>query len=155
MDSVEQQHERAVPEPEGVRLHASKTVRVLFAAAGLLSLALGVIGAFLPLLPSTVFVLLAAFCFARSSERFYNALLGSRLFGPTIHNWLAYRCISKTARTRATWLIVITFAITIGFVVRALYLRFLLAALAAGLIFFLARLPLCRSTEEAEPQHLA
>ncbi|MBM0141543.1 hypothetical protein ALQ53_01533 [Pseudomonas cannabina] len=61
-------------------------VRYLLAAVGWLSVALGVIGIFLPVLPTTPFLLLAAACFARSSPRFYHWLINHRQLGPWIRD---------------------------------------------------------------------
>ena len=61
--------------------------RVIYKPAGLLFLALGAAGIVLPILPTTPFILLAAWCFARSSERWHQRLLASELFGPIIDNW--------------------------------------------------------------------
>lgn len=61
---------------------------------GFLFLALGLLGIALPILPSTPFILLAAWFFARSSERWHRRLLDSELFGPMIRNWERSRCIS-------------------------------------------------------------
>ena len=61
---------------------------------GFLFLALGLLGIALPILPSTPFILLSAWFFARSSERWHRRLLDSELFGPMIRNWERSRCIS-------------------------------------------------------------
>ena len=68
--------------------------RILWLAGGLMSLALGIIGAVLPLLPTTPFVLLAAFCFARSSPRLQAWLENDPRFGPMIENWRRHGAIS-------------------------------------------------------------
>lgn len=61
--------------------------RWIFLTVGSLFVGLGVLGIFLPVLPTTPFLLLAAACYARSSERFYNWLLTNRLFGIHIRNY--------------------------------------------------------------------
>lgn len=61
---------------------------------GFLFLALGLLGVALPVLPSTPFILLSAWFFARSSERWHARLLDSELFGPMIRNWERNRCLS-------------------------------------------------------------
>lgn len=68
--------------------------RTVYKPLGLLFLALGAAGLVLPILPTTPFVLLAAWFFANSSEEWHRRLLDSELFGPMIHNWEANRCIS-------------------------------------------------------------
>jgi uncharacterized membrane protein YbaN (DUF454 family) len=62
-------------------------VRLLYLSFGSLCFVLGVIGAFVPLLPTTPFMLLAAYCFSRSSEKLHRKLLDSKLFGPCIRDW--------------------------------------------------------------------
>lgn len=68
-------------------------IRMFYFVAGLLSLLLGLVGVVLPLLPTTPFVILAAFCFSRSSEPLHQWLLNQRLFGPLIRDWEAYGVI--------------------------------------------------------------
>ncbi len=65
---------------------------------GLISLSLGFIGAFLPVLPTTCFVLLAAWCFAKSSPKWHQRLLDSPLFGESLKHWETHRCIPPKAR---------------------------------------------------------
>ena len=74
--------------------------RPLWLAAGSLSLALGVAGIVLPLLPTTPFVLLAAWCFTRGSPRWEAWLLAHPRFGPMVADWRAQRAIPR----RAKWL---------------------------------------------------
>lgn len=68
--------------------------RAVYKPLGLLFLALGAAGLVLPVLPTTPFVLLAAWFFANSSEEWHRRLLESELFGPMIRNWESNRCIS-------------------------------------------------------------
>jgi hypothetical protein len=68
-------------------------LKLFWLICGILSLALGVIGIVLPLLPTTPFVLLAAALFAKSSKTFYDYLVNSQYFGPIIKNWHETRTI--------------------------------------------------------------
>ncbi len=75
--------------------------RALWAAAGTLALATGIVGIFLPLLPTTPFVLLAAFCFSRGSARLEAWLLAHPRLGPPIADWRARRAIPLRAKQLA------------------------------------------------------
>lgn len=70
----------------------------LWIIAGGLSLGLGIIGIFLPILPTTPFVLLAGFCWAKSSDKLYQKLLAHPLFGKMLRNWQQRRAVPKTAK---------------------------------------------------------
>ena len=100
-----------------MRKHNSLTVRLAFLALGTLFLALGIAGAFLPVLPTTPFMLLAAACYARASTRFYNGLLNNRMFGPTILEWRRYRSIPYRVKWTALILMAVTLSISIIFYV--------------------------------------
>lgn len=77
-------------------------MKILFFGLGLTALVLGVLGIFLPILPTTPFILLSAFCFAQSSERFYHWLTQHRYFGPMIADWQHYRRVPKKAKYAAS-----------------------------------------------------
>ena len=89
-------------------------MRWLWIAAGLVSLAVGVVGLFVPLLPSTVFLLFASYAFARSSERLHRWLLEHRRFGPPIRHWHDERAIHRTAKRNATIVIIAGFAFSVS-----------------------------------------
>jgi hypothetical protein len=65
----------------------SPLVRALLIVLGMLSLGVGLVGVFIPVLPTTPFLLLAAACFARGSERIYDWMIGNRLFGSYLRNY--------------------------------------------------------------------
>ena len=75
--------------------------RQIWRIAGGASLVLGVIGIFLPLLPTTPFLLLAAYCFQRSSPRLHNWLVNHPTFGPAIDDWQQHGAISRMAKVQA------------------------------------------------------
>lgn len=86
----DRQHEN----PKGVRV-------ILWRAAGFVALGLGILGVPLPLLPTTPFLLLSAFCFARSSPRLHAWLVGHPTFGPPIRDWREHGAISRRAKIMA------------------------------------------------------
>lgn len=75
--------------------------KYLLISLGWLSVAMGTIGAFLPLLPTVPFMLLAGWCFARSSERFHGWLLNHRQFGPILRDWEQNGSLTRKVRNRA------------------------------------------------------
>lgn len=79
----------------------NRFVRALYIAAGCVMLALGVIGMFLPLMPTTIFLILAAWFFSKSSERLEAWLLGHKYLGPTIVNWRRHGVIAPRAKLLA------------------------------------------------------
>lgn len=91
-------------------------LRWLIFGTGWLCVGLGALGVVLPLLPTTPFMLLAAFCFARTSPRFHRWLLSSRVFGPLIDNWQRERYIEKRSRRTALLVVAVTFGLSIAVV---------------------------------------
>ena len=69
---------------------------------GLLCLGLGGVGVFVPLMPTTVFLLVAAYAFARSSDRLHGWLLSHRLFGSVIKDWQKHGAISRRGKFFST-----------------------------------------------------
>ncbi|MEM9620389.1 MAG: YbaN family protein [Pseudomonadota bacterium] len=88
-------------------------MRYLWIALGWISIVLGVVGAFLPLLPTTPFLLLAAFSFSRGSERLHAWLLNHPKLGPPIHAWEAEKAISRQVKIVAQISIVAVFILSI------------------------------------------
>ena len=75
-------------------LKENRLKRRMYLALGFVALVLGIIGIPLPVLPTTPFLLLSAWCFSRSSERWHQWLLANETFGPVITSWEKRRCIS-------------------------------------------------------------
>jgi uncharacterized membrane protein YbaN (DUF454 family) len=124
-----------------VSKHPSYPVRVALLVAGSGCVAAGLAGIFLPVLPTTPFLLLAAACYARASRRFYNALLNNRLFGPAILEWQEHRSIRYRTKLTAILLMSLTMAVSIVFFVPNGWLQALLAALGLVLAVVLYRIP--------------
>jgi uncharacterized membrane protein YbaN (DUF454 family) len=124
-----------------IDVHPSRTVRVALVVAGTGFVGLGVLGAFLPVLPTTPFVLLAAACYARASARFYNALLSNRLFGPTIREWRRHRSIPYRTKWTAIALMAITLTASIALGVEDGRMQFGLVAFGVLLAAWMARIP--------------
>jgi uncharacterized membrane protein YbaN (DUF454 family) len=89
-------------------------VKYFWLALGWLCVGLGAIGAVLPLLPTVPFLLLAAICFARSSERVHQWLITHPRFGPPIQDWQRSGAIRRRVKWYATISIAISFAIPLS-----------------------------------------
>lgn len=132
-----------------VRHHDSRLVRALLVALGFAFVALGILGAFLPVLPTTPFLLLAAACFARASARFYNLLLNSRTFGPLIVEWRRHRSIPWRTKLWAIGLMATTLTVSVVFFVRELWLQVALAGLGVLLAAWMYAIP----SRDRRPRH--
>lgn len=80
---------------------------------GYLSLFLGFVGIFLPIMPTTPFVILAAYCFARSNQKMRDKLLKHRIFGPLIQDWERHRGIRRSVKIKATLVVTISISCTL------------------------------------------
>ena len=111
--------------------------RLAYLALGFSSLGLGILGAFLPLLPTTCFILLAAWAFARSSERWHQALRNHARFGATVRLWEDHRCIPRRAKQIAVAAIAATFALSIFLLRQSTLLVVLLLLIMTALMVFI------------------
>ena len=126
---------------EHVKPVTRSSVRYALTALGIAFTAAGVAGIFLPLVPTTPLLLLAAACFARASTTFYNALLNHRYLGPPIRQWREHRSISSRSKVLAIVLIVLTFGISILGFVPTIAGKAIVGLVGIALIVYLARLP--------------
>lgn len=123
------------------RLHTSRAMRIAFIALGMIALGLGIAGVVLPVLPTTPFVLLAAACFARGSQRFHDWLLAHPLFGPIIIEWNEYGSIPWRTKIVAIVLMSTTLTVSIVFFIEPRWLQAALALLGMLLATWLYRVP--------------
>jgi len=122
----------------------SNARRRLLIIAGTLFTAIGIVGIFVPILPTTPFLLLAAACYMRSSERFYNRLLHNRLFGAYLSNYLAGRGMPLRVKIWTIALLWATIGGTALFAVNHLAIRIVLILVAICVTVHIALLKTAR-----------
>ncbi len=118
--------------------------RIAILVLGCVSLAVGVVGIFLPLIPTTGPLLLAAVCFDRSSPTFHSWLMNNRYLGGYIKNYRAGRGLPLMQKVCTIGLLWTTITLSIVFAVDAWWGRALLAAVAIGVTWHVASLPTYR-----------
>ena len=119
---------------------ASSLKKGLLLAAGTASVAVGAVGIFLPLLPTTPFLLIAAACFVRSSERRYQWLISHRVLGPYIRNYREYGAVTRHAKIVTLGLLWGTMCLTAFGFVDSLVVRVILLAIAVGVTVHVLRM---------------
>jgi uncharacterized membrane protein YbaN (DUF454 family) len=110
----------------------SKVSRSLLIVAGTTSTAVGIVGIFIPVLPTTPFLLLAAACYMRSSERFYRWLTHNRFFGAYIRNYIEGRGIPVRVKIITITLLWLGIGLSAAFATENLIVRIVLGAIAVG-----------------------
>lgn len=128
-------------------------LRALLILLGFLFVGLAALGIAVPGLPATPFLLLAAACFARSSERFYGWLLGNPVFGPMIRDWRETRSMSRRSKAIALASIIVVGGTSVVFVIEHDVLRAVVAALLLCPIFIVSRVPTTENVAPAEIEH--
>lgn len=114
-------------------------MRFLWVICGFVALGLGLIGIALPLLPTVPFLLLAAFFFARSSERLHNWLITHPRLGPPIEDWNTHGAIRRPAKILASASILAAFMISVVAGVRPMILLIQAVTLCAVALFIWTR----------------
>lgn len=113
--------------------------RAVWNVSGLALVAIGLLGTLLPLLPTVVFMLAAAFCFARGSQRLHDWLMGHPLFGPPIRDWHQHGAIRRPAKRMAMVAIALSFVFAVGLGIPAWALGLQALALGGVSVFILTR----------------
>ena len=112
----------------------------LLVTLGWFFVVLAIIGAFLPILPTTPFLILALALFSKSSPRFHQMLLDNKWFGPSLKQWEQDKTLARTTKYKATTLIVITFTVSITILHGRINLQLMLGGIAVFLLFFIWRI---------------
>ncbi len=106
--------------------------RRLLIGAGTLCTGLGIIGIVVPILPTTPFLLLAAACYMRSSERFYQWLINNRIFGAYVRNYIEGRGMPIRIKIFTILLLWLAIGLSIAFGVQNTVIRIVLVGIAIG-----------------------
>lgn len=122
-------------------LSRNRLLRRVLLVAGTIFVGLGMLGILIPVLPTTPFLLLAAACYARSSERFYSWLLNHRWFGKQVRTYREGRGISLKAKAISISLLWLTILFSTLFIVHPLPAKIILMVIAAGVTLYLLSLP--------------
>lgn len=114
--------------------------RPIFFAIGTISVALGLLGIFLPLLPTTPFLLLASFCYTRSSQRMHHWLTTNRWCGAYIRNYEEGLGMSQRQKLIAISMLWLAIGYSVIFAVTLLWLKALLLMIAIGVTWHLIKI---------------
>lgn len=117
----------------------TRAARIGWLVVGLFALALGALGVALPLLPTTPFILVAAFAFAQSSERLHQWLLDHNVFGPLIENWRRYGAISRRAKVVSVASMAAVLLVSLAIAAPAAVIVVQLVVLGGAALFILTR----------------
>ena len=119
----------------------SRLVKGVLVAAGTVSAGLGVLGILLPVVPTTPFLLLAAVCYAHSSERFYVGLLTNCYFGQYIRDWREKRGLTLATKLCIIFVLAATMGVSAVFFVPLMPVKILLGIVGACVSIYVWRLP--------------
>jgi hypothetical protein len=117
----------------------TRAARVTWLIVGFLALALGALGIALPLLPTTPFILVAAFAFAQSSDKLHQWLLDHNVFGPLIDNWQRHGAISRRAKVASVVSMAAVLGISVAMAAPPVVIVVQLVVLGAVALFILSR----------------
>ncbi len=120
---------------------SGKMMRGVYVVVGTIALVIGAIGIFLPVIPTTPLVILAAACYYRGSERLHAWILSSRRFGETIKNYQEGRGLTRDTKVRAISMMWASIIISAWFFVSNLFVRVAMIGVAIGVTVYLVRLP--------------
>ena len=138
MKTVKHKKSKEVQDTYQQPIVKNKALRWLLIISGTIFVGLGVIGIFLPVLPTTPFLLAAAWCYARSSERYYNWLISNKRFGKYIKDYREGKGIPVRAKITAITLLWLTISLSIIFIVFNLYFRIIMLITAVVVSIYIA-----------------
>ncbi|WP_419168233.1 YbaN family protein [Halobacteriovorax sp.] len=119
----------------------NQSKRIIYLSFGIAFVALAIIGVFLPLIPTTPFLLLSAYCFSRSSEKYYQWLLNHKIFGEIITDWNKYGVVSIKSKIIAISMIITLFSYSLIYVDVAPTIKVIISLIGLSIITFLLTRP--------------
>lgn len=141
----------------GVLKNSNSMTKAILIILGTVSLVIGIVGAFVPILPTTPFVLVAAMCYVRSSPRLYAWVMRSRFAGAHVENVLAGRGIPLSVKIIAVAFSFCMIGYICVFRTESYIVRSVLGALFAVQVFFMVKIPTLKKPtmdEQSEPMNL-
>ena len=117
-----------------------KLKKAILVTFGTFFLLLGIIGIILPVLPTTPFLIIAATCYLRGSDRMYQWMMNNRYFGDLIRNYMERRGIKPRQKAVAIFMLWFLISITLVFFLQQFYLRLILILVAVAVTIHLLRL---------------
>jgi len=115
----------------------NRLIRYLWIIFGFLMVAMGILGAILPVVPGTVFFLIAAFCFAKSSEKFYKMLIHNKYVGPHLQNYLEDRFIPVKTKIIIISSIWISITASAFYALEVIWQRVIMFLIAIGVTIYI------------------
>ena len=131
-----------------VDISPNPLLRGVLLTGGTVSLGIGIIGIVLPLLPTTPFLLLSAFCYSKGSKRFHSWLLNNRIFGDYITNYIERKGISKKAKSLTLSFLWTLILFSAFFFVDMFIIRILLLVIAVAVSTHILTLPTYRLSDK-------
>ena len=110
---------------------------------GFIFVGIGFTGIFLPILPTTPFLIVAAACFARSSRRWHEWLLSNKYFGPVLKDWGEKRCIKRTVKIYVILIIIVIGSSSVLFLLNGFYPRIFCSLLLLAGLTVVCRIRVC------------
>ncbi|MDY6914795.1 MAG: YbaN family protein [Candidatus Cloacimonadota bacterium] len=125
-----------------MRFIKTRLKKYLLIIAGILAMSAGFLGIFLPILPTTPLLLLAAACFLKSSRNLYLWTINHKLFGLYIRNYLKYKAVSKKHKIITVFMLWLVITISIILVKESIFICLLLLGVAIGVSWHVRSLPI-------------
>ena len=134
-------------DPQAMTADSPSPRRRLYLAVGWLCVGLGLVGAFVPLMPTTVFMLIAAWAFSRSSTRWHRWLREHARFGEAVRGWEDHHAMPKRAKRLAFAALAVSYAVTAYLFGPLSWAAIIGGVCIAGVAIYIAHIPVLASAD--------